>query len=407
MKKTILRSYAKLIARTGVNIEKGQEVMILAGLDQPEFVKILVEECYRAGASKVIVDWEYQALEKLHVRHQSVKTLGHVEKWEEEKFQHYIDALPCRIYLDSEDPDGLKGVNSAKMAKGRQGRYKVLKPYRDQLEGKYQWCIAAVPGKAWAKKVFPDLSPARAMEKLWEVILSCSRVTDDPMQAWKEHNEDLEKRCQYLNGLGIQELRYRASNGTDFTVGMIPEAVWRGGGETSLTGHFFNPNIPSEEVFISPMRGKAEGVVYASMPLSYEGQLIENFSVRFEGGKVVEVRAEKGEELLRQMVGMDEGAAFLGECALVPYDSPIRNSGILFFNTLFDENAACHLALGRGFIDSIDHYDQYSLEECHQMGINESMIHVDFMIGTADMEIDAVDKDGRVVPVFRGGNWAF
>ena len=407
MKKTILRSYAKLIARTGVNIEKGQEVMILAGLDQPEFVKILVEECYRAGASKVIVDWEYQALEKLHVRHQSVKTLGHVEKWEEEKFQHYIDALPCRIYLDSEDPDGLKGVNSAKMAKGRQGRYKVLKPYRDQLEGKYQWCIAAVPGKAWAKKVFPDLSPARAMEKLWEVILSCSRVTDDPMQAWKEHNEDLEKRCQYLNALGIRELRYRASNGTDFTVGMIPEAVWRGGGETSLTGHFFNPNIPSEEVFISPMRGKAEGVVHASMPLSYEGQLIENFSVRFEGGKVVEVKAEKGEELLRQMVGMDEGAAFLGECALVPYDSPIRNSGILFFNTLFDENAACHLALGCGFIDSIDHYDQYSLEECHQMGINESMIHVDFMIGTADMEIDAVDRDGRVVPVFRGGNWAF
>jgi len=407
MKKTILRSYAKLIARTGVNIEKGQEVMILSGLDQPEFVKMLVEECYRAGASKVIVDWEYQPLEKLHVRHQSVKTLGHVEKWEEEKFQHYIDALPCRIYLDSEDPDGLKGVNSAKMAKGRQGRYKVLKPYRDQLEGKYQWCIAAVPGRAWAKKVFPDLSPARAVEKLWEVILSCSRVTDDPMQAWKEHNEDLEKRCQYLNGLGIQKLRYRASNGTDFTVGMIPEAVWRGGGETSLTGHFFNPNIPSEEVFISPMRGKAEGVVHASMPLSYEGQLIENFSVRFEGGKVVEVKAEKGEELLRQMVGMDEGAAYLGECALVPYDSPIRNSGILFYNTLFDENAACHLALGRGFIDSIDKYDQYSLEECHQMGINESMIHVDFMIGTADMEIDAVDKDGQVVPVFRNGNWAF
>ena len=407
MKKTILRSYAKLIARTGVNIEKGQEVMILAALDQPEFVKMRVEECYRAGASKVIVDWEYQALDKLHVRHQSVKTLSHVEKWEEEKFQHYIDALPCRIYLDSEDPDGLKGVNIQKMAKGRQGRYKVLKPYRDQLEGKYQWCIAAVPGKAWAKKVFPDLSPARAMEKLWEVILQCSRVTDDPMQAWKEHNEDLEKRCQYLNSLGIQELRYHASNGTDFTVGMIPEAVWRGGGETSLTGHFFNPNIPSEEVFISPMRGKAEGVVCASMPHSYEGQLIENFSVRFEGGRVVEVKAEKGEELLRQMVGMDEGAAYLGECALVPYDSPIRNCNILFYNTLFDENAACHLALGKGFIDSIDHYDQYTLEECQQMGINESMIHVDFMIGTEDMCIDAVDKDGNVIPVFRSGNWAF
>ena len=406
MKKTILRSYAKLIARTGVNIEKGQEVMILAGLDQPEFVKMLVEECYRAGAGKVIVDWEYQPLEKLHVRHQSVKTLSHVEKWEEEKFQHYIDALPCRIYLDSEDPDGLKGVNIQKMAKGRQGRYKVLKPYRDQMEGRYQWCIAAVPGKAWAKKVFPDLNPARAVEKLWEVILQCSRVTDDPMQAWRDHNADLEAKCKYLNDLGVKELRYRAGNGTDFSVGMIPQAEWRGGGETSLTGHFFNPNIPSEEVFISPMRGKAEGIVYASMPLSYEGQLIENFSVRFAGGKVVEVKAEKGEDLLRQMIGMDEGAAYLGECALVPYDSPIRNSGILFYNTLFDENAACHLALGRGFIDSIRDYGNYSLEECHEMGINESMIHVDFMIGTEDMEIDAIDKDGNVVPVFRNGNWA-
>ncbi len=407
MKKTVLRSYAKLIACAGVNIEKGQEVIILAGLDQPEFVKMVVEECYRAGAGKVTVDWTYQPLEKLHVRHQSVRTLSHVEKWEEEKFQHYIDALPCRIYLDSDDPDGLKGVNIQKMAKGRQGRYKVLKPYRDQLEGKYQWCIAAVPGKAWAKKVFPQLSPAQAVEKLWEAILSCSRVTEDPMQAWAEHNADLAARCEYLNALGIQELRYRAANGTDFTVGMIPQAVWRGGSETSLTGHTFNPNIPSEEVFISPMKGKAEGIVYSSMPLSYEGQLIEHFSVRFEGGKVVEVKAEKGEELLRQMVSMDEGAAYLGECALVPYDSPIRNSGVLFYNTLFDENAACHLALGRGFIDSIENYGDYTLQEMAGMGVNESMIHVDFMIGTQDLSIDAVDRDGKIVPVFRNGNWAF
>ena len=319
----------------------------------------------------------------------------------------YTRKLPCRIYLDSDDPDGLKGVNVEKMAKGRQGRYRVLKQYNDEMEGKYQWCIAAVPGKAWAKKVFPELSPARAVEKLWEVILSCSRVTDDPMQAWKEHNEDLEKRCQYLNDLGVTELRYHASNGTDFTVGMIPQAEWRGGGETSLTGHFFNPNIPSEEVFISPMRGKAEGKVVASMPLSYQGQLVENFSFTFKEGKVVGVEAEKGEAVLRQMLAMDEGAPYLGECALVPYDSPIRNSGILFYNTLFDENAACHLALGRGFIDSIRDYGSYSLEECQQMGINDSMIHVDFMIGTEDMEIDAVDKDGKVVPVFRGGNWAF
>ncbi len=407
MKKTVLRSYAKLIARTGVNIEKGQEVVIVAGLDQPEFVKTLVEECYRAGAAKVTVDWDYQPLTKLNVRHRSVKSLQSVEKWEEAKMQHYVETLPCRIYLDSEDPDGLKGVNIQKMAKGRQGRYKITKAYSDQMEGKYQWCIAAVPGKAWAKKVFAHLSPAQAVEKLWQVILDCSRVTDDPMQAWRDHNEDLEKRCQYLNELGVKELRYHASNGTDFTVGMIPQAQWRGGGEMSLTGHFFNPNIPSEEVFISPMRGKAEGIVYASMPLSYQGQLVENFSMRFEGGKVVEVKAEKGQELLEQMIGMDEGAAYLGECALVPYDSPIRNSEILFYNTLFDENAACHLAVGRGFIDSIKDYDKYSLEECQKMGINDSMIHVDFMIGTHDMQIDAVDKDGHTVAIFRNGNWAF
>ena len=407
MKKTVLRNYAKLIARTGVNIEKGQEVVIAAGLDQPEFIKMLVEECYRAGAGKVTVEWSYQPLEKLHVRHQSLRRLKTVEKWEEEKMRMYVDHLPCRIYIDSDDPDGLKGVNIRKLTQAQQARKKVMKPYRDQMECKYQWCIAAVPGKAWAKKVFPHLSPAQAVEKLWEAILSCSRVTEDPMQAWKEHNEDLLNRCNYLNSLGATELRYHASNGTDFTVGMIPEAMFRGGGETSLTGHFFNPNIPSEEVFISPMRGKAEGTVVASMPLSYQGQLIENFSLRFENGKVVEARAEKGEDLLKEMVSMDEGAAYLGECALVPYDSPIRNSGILFYNTLFDENAACHLALGLGYIDCIDHFENYTLEECQQMGINDSLIHVDFMIGTDDLQIDALCEDGKVVPIFRNGNWAF
>ena len=407
MKKTVLRNYAKLIARTGVNIEKGQEFVIAAGLDQPEFIKMLVEECYRAGAGKVTVEWSYQPLEKLHVRHQSLRRLKTVEKWEEEKMRMYVDHLPCRIYIDSDDPDGLKGVNIRKLTQAQQARKKVMKPYRDQMECKYQWCIAAVPGKAWAKKVFPHLSPAQAVEKLWEAILSCSRVTEDPMQAWKEHNEDLLNRCNYLNSLGATELRYHASNGTDFTVGMIPEAMFRGGGETSLTGHFFNPNIPSEEVFISPMRGKAEGTVVASMPLSYQGQLIENFSLRFENGKVVEARAEKGEDLLKEMVSMDEGAAYLGECALVPYDSPIRNSGILFYNTLFDENAACHLALGLGYIDCIDHFENYTLEECQQMGINDSLIHVDFMIGTDDLQIDALCEDGKVVPIFRNGNWAF
>ena len=245
------------------------------------------------------------------------------------------------------------------------------------------------------------------MEMLWEAILSASRVNDDPVKAWDEHNADLAKRCDYLNSLNIQKLHYTADNGTDLTVGLISEGCWRGGGDTSLQGIYFNPNIPTEECFISPKRGEAEGIVYSTKPFSYRGQLIDNFSLRFEGGKVVEAKAEVGEELLKTMVSMDEGAAYLGECALVPQASPICESGILFYNTLFDENAACHLALGMGFADTIKDFQNKTLEECRELGINDSMIHEDFMIGCDTMNIDAICADGKVVPIFRAGNWAF
>ena len=407
MKKTVLRKYAKLIATVGIRVQKGQEVLVQAELDQPEFVQMVVEECYRAGARRVVVEWSHQPLTKLHYRWRTLKDLSVVEEWQKARMQHYVDELPCQIYLISEDPDGLKGVNQEKMAKAGQARYKVLKPYRDQMENKYQWCIAAVPGVAWAKKLFPKLPKGQAIEKLWEAILAASRVNDDPVQAWKEHNDDLARRCDYLNSLGIETLEYHSSNGTDLRVGMIEDAEFKGGGEYSLKGNFFNPNIPSEEVFISPKRGAAEGIVYSTKPLSYQGQLIENFSVRFEGGKAVEVHAEKNEELLKKLISMDEGAAYLGECALVPYDSPIQNSGLLFYSTLFDENAACHLALGMGFADTIKDFDKYTLEQCREKGINDSMVHEDFMIGSADMNIDAHTRDGRTVPIFRNGNWAF
>ena len=407
MKKTVLKKYAKLIATVGVNVQKGQEVFITAELDQPEFVYMVVEECYRAGAKKVVVDWDYQPLTKLTYRWRTNKTLAEMAEYEEARWKHMADKLPCRIYLVSEDPDGLKGINQEKMAKAAQARYKIIKPYREQMENKYQWCIAAVPGAAWAKKLFPKLSKAQAIEKLWEAILSASRVTEDPIQAWKEHNEDLQKRCAYLNSLGIKTLEYRSSNGTDFRVGMMELGEFKGGGDTSLSGIYFNPNIPTEECFISPKKGEAEGIVYSTKPLSYQGQLIENFSIRFEGGKAVEVHAEKNEELLKQLISMDEGAAYLGECALVPYNSPIQNSGLLFYNTLFDENAACHLALGKGFADTIQGFENRTLEECRAMGLNESMVHEDFMIGAEDLDIDAHTRDGKVVPIFRKGNWAF
>ena len=408
MKKTILRKYARLIAEKGGNVQKGQDVLIYAGLDQPEFVKMVAEECYRLGARTVSVEWSYQPLAKLNYQKRTLTTLSKMEEWEVAKLKHRAETLPVCIYLESDDPDGLKGINQAKVSKASQARYKIIKPYRDQMDNKYQWCIAAVPGAAWAKKVFPGESRSRAMEKLWEAILFTSRVDEDPVAAWDAHNKDLSDRCAYLNSLGIETLEYKSANGTDLRVGMIEDALFMGGAEEAQgSGIIFNPNIPSEEAFISPKKGEAEGIVYSSRPLSYRGELIENFSIRFEGGKAVEVHAEKGEALLQEMISMDEGAAYLGECALVPYDSPIRQSGLMFYNTLFDENAACHLAMGRGFTNVLKDYDQLSLKECYEKGINDSMIHVDFMIGTQDLSITAITRDGKRIPVFENGNWAF
>ena len=407
MKKSVLRAYARLIAESGVNVQKGQEVFITAELDQPEFVAMVVEECYRRKAKKVVVDWNYQPLTRLHVRHQSLTTMSTLDNYEEARWQHYVDTIPCRIYLLSEDPDGLRGVNQEKMAKAQQKKYPIIKGYRDQIENKYQWCIAAVPGVKWAKKLFPELRASQAVEKLWEAILHTSRVNDDPVAAWDAHNKDLKSRCDYLNGLGIRELQYRASNGTDLRVGMIPEAQFCGGGETSLQGIFFNPNIPTEECFISPKRGVAEGIVYSSKPLSYQGQLIDRFWIRFREGKAAEWGAEENEALLTKLITMDEGSAYLGECALVPFNSPINETGILFYNTLFDENACCHLALGMGFADTIRDFEHKTLDECRALGVNDSMIHEDLMIGTADLSIDALGEDGRTVPLFRNGTWAF
>ncbi|MBQ7320155.1 MAG: aminopeptidase [Clostridia bacterium] len=414
MKKTTLKEYARLLAVTGLGIKKGDEVIVNAGLDQPDFVRMVVEECYRAGAAKVEVEWHYQPLSKLHVRHRSLKTLSTVEEWEKAKMAHRAERLPAMLHLISEDPDGLKGMNQKKNSQAMQARYPIIKPFRDQMDNKYKWCIAAVPGKEWAKKMFPELRPAAAVEKLWEVILYTVRMTDaiggnacDGVEAWKAHNAQFNTRCEYLNSLGIESLHLTAANGTDLTVGMIDNALFCGGGEYTLGGEWFNPNMPTEEIFISPKRGVAEGIVYSSKPLSWRGQVIDKFSVRFEGGRAVEVHAEQNEELLKQMVSMDEGAAFLGEVALVPYSSPICQSGLTFYETLFDENAACHLAMGAGFTNTIRDYDKYTLDELHEMGINDSMIHVDFMVGTADLSVVAHTRDGKDIQLFKDGNWAF
>lgn len=408
MNKLQLRRYAKLLAKTGVNVKKGQWVIVQAELDQPEFVEMVVEELYRAGAGKVTVEWSHQPVSGLHYKYQSTESLSETQKWEIEKWELKKKELPAMLYLESSDPDGLKGIDQDKFTAVRSARTKVIKPYRDEMDNNYQWCIAAVPGKAWAKKVFPSLNVMQAVEKLWEAILKASRAdVADPVREWANHNDEIARRCDYLNRLGLVALEYKSKNGTDFKVGLIEGSLFMGGGEESLKGRYFNPNIPTEEIFISPKAGDAEGIVYATKPLSYQGELIEDFSVRFENGKVVEVKAKKNVELLQKMISMDEGAKMLGECALIPYDSPINNLGILFYNTLFDENASCHLALGHGFTNCIKGYENMTKEELTQRGVNDSLIHVDFMIGCRDLEITGITSRGTRIPILTYGNWAF
>ena len=407
MKKTVLKEYAKLIVNVGANVQKGQEVQITAGMDQPEFVTYVAEACYKAGAKKVTVEWKNDALTKLAAKYQKLSTLSKVEAWEEAKLQHMVDVLPCRIYIMSEDPDGLKGISEPKYSKSLAARGKITKPYRQAINNKHQWTIAAVPGEKWAKKVFPHLSKKQAVEALWEAILSCARAEGDGVANWEAHNAQMEKNAAFLNEKGIRKLHFKSSNGTDLTVGLMERSRFCAACDVTLDGVKYTPNMPTEEVFTTPKKGEAEGVVYASMPLSYQGQLIENFSMEFKNGKVVSVKAEKNEALLQRMVEMDENAGYLGECALVPKESPINRSGLIFYNTLFDENASCHLALGMGYDTCVEGFADLSREELEAMGVNDSVIHVDFMIGTEDMAIDGITTDGEVVAIFRNGTWAF
>ena len=408
MRKTQLQRYARLLARVGLNIKKGQTVFIAAALDQPEFVTMTVEECYKAGASEVFVEWSHQPIERLSSTYRSLDSLSQMKPWVKAKWEYKAQNYSCRLFIESQDPDGMSGVDQEKMSAARRAIFPQVKPFRLAMENRHQWCIAAVPGKAWAKKVFPHLPEKKAVEEMWRVILHTSRADGkNPVKAWKEHNADLDARCKYLNGLGLQYLEYKSANGTSLRVELNEDGVFAGGKEKTLQGRIFNPNIPTEEVFTSPKAGSVEGIVYSTKPLSYMGQLIENFSVRFENGRVAEVKAEKGEALLKQMVSMDEGAGKLGECALIPYDSPINESGVLFYNTLFDENASCHLALGHGFNECLKGFEKYTDEECKKRGINDSMIHVDFMIGSRDMDIVGVTKTGERVQIFKNGNWAF
>lgn len=408
MKKSLLKNYAKLIAVVGGNIRPGQDVEIFAEPDQPAFITYLCEECYKAGARSVRVEWSSQAIDRLAARFESQKTLSQVPSWEEELLKERAEKLPVRIKILSADPDGMKGVDRDKLTKAQAVRSLITKPYQDRMTNRYQWCVAAVPSVGWAKKIFPDERSNAAVEKLWQLILETSRAAGkDPLTDWMWHNRALKDRCEKLNAMGLASLEYKSSNGTDFSIALIPRAEFIAGKKVTADGRYFNPNIPTEEVFTTPLKNSAQGLVRATRPLSYGGELIEDFWIRFENGKAVEWGAEENEKLLGDIINMDEGSCYLGECALVPSDSPINKSGILFYNTLFDENAACHLALGRGYTNTVKNFASYGREQFAAMGINDSSVHVDFMVGTRDLFITGVTKEGARLPIFERGNWAF
>lgn len=408
MDREMMKKYAALAVRTGVNLQLGQRAEIFAAPQDYEFAEMVAAECYQAGASQVLMEWEDQKTRRMAYLYESSEVLGTVLPYELEKEKWRTEVLPARIYIEGDDPDGLAGVNPEKMQRALVKRKKVIKPYRDARDMKDQWTILAIPSPEWARKVFPDSPECEAMEKLWRAIFACTYVTrtNDPISDWDRHNSDFLIRTRKLNGYGFCRLHYTNGIGTDFTVGLIPGAVWMGGGETTQSGVYYNPNMPTEEIFTSPMAGDAEGTLVSSMPLSYQGMMIEDFSITFEGGRAVSWKADQGEDVLERIITMDEGSAKIGELALVPVSSPVSKSGLLFYNTLFDENASCHVALGAGFNNTIPGYEKMTQEEIHRAGVNDSVTHVDFMIGTPDLQVTGIMADGTEVPIFRNGEWS-
>lgn len=407
MKKTIIKEYADLIVKLGANVQKGQDVIINIDIDQELLASYLVKSCYDAKARNVTINWNSDKISKIKFKKASINSLKLVPDWYLNREQYYVDTLPALIYIESSDPDAMKGINHEKIAKVNMAIYPKIKPYKDARDNKQQWVIAGAPSKAWAKKVFPKDKVSVAVEKLWNAILETSRATGDPIENWKKHNKELHDHCNKLNQMNLESLHYTSSNGTDLVVKLIKNVNFLGGEEKTISGVHYNPNIPSEECFTSPDRNGTNGIVYSTKPLSYQGQIIEDFHIVFKDGKAIEVHAKKNQALLEQMIKMDASAAYLGEAALVPFDSPINNTNILFLSTLYDENACCHLALGTGFPETMVDFDKYSLEDITKKGINNSMIHVDFMIGSEDLHIVGHTRDNKDIVIFDHGNWAF
>lgn len=404
-----LTKYAKLLIETGLNIQKGQTLVISAPVDCAPFVRLCASAAYDLGCREVVTRWgdDFLTREK-YLRGESA-VFDEVPEWLSRFHNDYSEGRAAWLSIHASDPEALKGVDPDRLRRSSIASGKALELFRRrQMTNFFPWCVASVPTLAWAEKVFPDLKGESAMSALWDAIFKAVRVTDDgdPVKLWEEHRQKLTERKNRLNDYQFKALRYKNSLGTDLVVGMPDNHFWEGGGEVTLGGIDFCANIPTEEVFSAPKRDAVNGVVAASKPLVLGGNIVDGFRLELKDGRIVKVFAEKGREFLESELSVDEGAAYLGEIALVPHDSPISNMGILFYNTLFDENASCHFAFGEAY-PCVENGAKMSKEELKAAGLNDSITHVDFMVGTPDLSITGITKDGEEVPVFTNGNFAF
>ncbi|WP_040950705.1 aminopeptidase [Gorillibacterium massiliense] len=404
-----LEKYADLIVQVGVNVQPGQEVFLYgATAESAALVHLLAAKAYECGASNVHVDWNDEILTRLKYEKASDDVFSRFPEWETAKRNAFVDNGAAFIAITSPNPDLLKGIDPGRIGNYQKAAGKGLDYFRRAVQAdKVSWTVVAASTKDWAEKVFPDATGQEAVDKLWMAIFNSVRLqAEDPVHAWREHNASLGKKVDELNAMRIRKLHYKAP-GTDLVVELNKKHEWVGAGSVNEKGVTFMANMPTEEVFTVPQKDGVNGFVSSTKPLSYAGNLIDGFKLTFEQGRIIKVEAEQGQEILQRLVDSDEGSHYLGEVALVPHESPISLSGILFLNTLFDENASNHLAIGSGYAFNITGGKTMTPEELERHGVNESITHVDFMIGSAEMDIDGILADGSVVPVFRKGNWAF
>ena len=403
-----LREYARLLVRVGLNVQPGQRMVLSSPVECAPFARLCVQEAYDAGCGEVVMNWGDDAVTRMKYLHAGEAVFDTVPLWRRHFFNDHALEGAAYLAISASDPENLKGVSPDRLLRAQRASGKALKDFdRLQMCGGFPWCIASIPIPSWAARVFPDKGEDEAVSALWDAIFQAVRVTGDgkAVERWTEHLATLERRLEKLNALNLRSLHYTNSLGTDLTVELPEDHVWESGGDRTLSGRPYIANIPTEEIFTAPLKTGANGVVYASLPLVHDGNVIDKFYFRVQDGKIVEAHAEQGEGTLQNAIRVDEGAAYFGEVALVPYDSPISNQKLLFYNTLFDENAACHIAFGEAY-PCLKGGQSMTKEELKARGLNDSITHVDFMIGTPDLSILGTTPDGRKVPIFENGSFA-